>query len=224
MNFGIISFPGSNCDWDLYYAIKDELNESCKMISSDETNLDEFDVILIPGGFSYGDYLRSGAIGSLASAMQAVKKIAKEGKIIIGICNGFQILTESNLLPGSLMVNEQPEFISKWQNLKVENNQTIFSNKFKKNQIVKMPIAHGEGNYYCDEETLKELESNHQIVFRYEDNPNGSVNDIAGITNKEGNILGMMPHPERAVETILGGIDGLTLFQSLKNTNSEVIK
>ncbi|MHA8110965.1 phosphoribosylformylglycinamidine synthase subunit PurQ [Lactobacillaceae bacterium Melli_B4] len=217
MKFAVISFPGSNCDWDMYYAIKDALGESVDMVSSNETDLDQYDGVLIPGGFSYGDYLRSGAIARFAPAMESVKKLAADGKPVLGVCNGFQILTEAGLLPGSLQNNTSMEFISDWASLKVVNNHTMFTNEYKPDQIINIPIAHGEGNYYCDDETLQTLKDNHQIVFTYEDNPNGSCENIAGITNKAGNVLGMMPHPERAVESILGGTDGLTLFKSILN-------
>ncbi|UQS86747.1 phosphoribosylformylglycinamidine synthase subunit PurQ [Nicoliella spurrieriana] len=217
MKFAVISFPGSNCDWDMYYAINDALGQEADMVRSDETNLDQYDGVLIPGGFSYGDYLRSGAIARFAPAMQAVKKMAEAGKPVLGVCNGFQILVEAGLLPGSLQNNTSMEFISDWAPLKVVNNQTMFTNGYAKDETITIPIAHGEGNYYCDDETLKQLQANHQIVFTYEDNPNGSRNNIAGVTNQAGNVLGMMPHPERAVESILGGTDGLTLFKSILN-------
>ncbi|MEJ6400463.1 phosphoribosylformylglycinamidine synthase subunit PurQ [Nicoliella lavandulae] len=217
MKFAVISFPGSNCDLDMYHAINDALGEEADMVSSNETNLDKYDGVLIPGGFSYGDYLRSGAIARFAPAMAAVKKLAEAGKPVLGVCNGFQILVEAGLLPGALQNNTSMEFISDWAPLKVVNNHTMFTNEYAKDQVIKVPIAHGEGNYYCDDETLQSLKDNHQIVFTYEDNPNGSRNNIAGITNKAGNVLGMMPHPERAVESILGGTDGLTLFKSILN-------
>ncbi|UQS85391.1 phosphoribosylformylglycinamidine synthase subunit PurQ [Apilactobacillus apisilvae] len=217
MKFAVISFPGSNCDNDLYYAIKDALGEQCDIVSSKTYNLDAYDGILIPGGFSFGDYLRSGAIAKLSPIMRAIKKAADDGKFIIGICNGFQILTEANLLPGSLIKNTNMQFVSSWEKVKVVNNKTMFTNNYKKDEIIKIPVAHGEGNYYCDQSTLKQLQENNQILFTYQDNPNGSVQDIAGITNKKGNVLGMMPHPERAVEDILGSKDGLKLFKSILN-------
>ncbi|TPR20120.1 phosphoribosylformylglycinamidine synthase subunit PurQ [Apilactobacillus timberlakei] len=217
MRFAVISFPGSNCDNDLYYAIKDGIRGNCDMVSSEDTNLNMYDVILLPGGFSFGDYLRSGAIASLSPIMKSIKGAANNGKIIIGICNGFQILTESHLLPGSLIKNNNMQFVSNWEKLSVSNNQTIFTNEYKKNEQINIPVAHGEGHYYCDQDTLASLKDNHQIVFTYNNNPNGSISDIAGIVNKEGNVLGMMPHPERAVEDILGSKDGLKFFKSILN-------
>lgn len=217
MRFAVISFPGSNCDMDMYYAIKDQLGEEVEMVSSDATSLEGFDAVMIPGGFSYGDYLRSGAVARFAPVMEEVKQLADAGKPVLGVCNGFQILTEAGLLPGSLQHNTSMEFISDWAQLKVQNNQTLFTNQYEAGQTLDIPIAHGEGNYYCDDATLKELQAHHQVVFTYEDNPNGSCANIAGITNRQGNVLGMMPHPERAVEKILGGTDGLALFQSILN-------
>lgn len=217
MKFAVISFPGSNCDMDMYYAVHDSLNEDVDLVTSDATNLDGYDGVLIPGGFSYGDYLRSGAVARFAPVMESVKEMAAEGKPVLGVCNGFQILTEANLLPGSLQHNTSMEFISDWSKLRVQNNDTMFTNQYEKSEIIDIPIAHGEGNYYCDEKTLTQLKTNNQIVFTYEDNPNGSCDNIAGVVNEQGNVLGMMPHPERAVESILGGTDGLKLFKSLLN-------
>lgn len=217
MKFAVISFPGSNCDMDMYYAVRDSLNEDVDLVTSDATNLDGYDGVLIPGGFSYGDYLRSGAVARFAPVMESVKEMAAEGKPVLGVCNGFQILTEANLLPGSLQHNTSMEFISDWSKLRVQNNDTMFTDQYEESEVIDIPIAHGEGNYYCDDETLAQLKANDQIVFTYEDNPNGSCDNIAGIVNEQGNVLGMMPHPERAVESILGGTDGLKLFKSLLN-------
>ncbi|CAI2698969.1 phosphoribosylformylglycinamidine synthase subunit PurQ [Apilactobacillus kunkeei] len=217
MKFAVISFPGSNCDMDMYYAVRDSLNEDVDLVTSDATNLDGYDGVLIPGGFSYGDYLRSGAVARFAPVMESVKEMATEGKPVLGVCNGFQILTEANLLPGSLQHNTSMEFISDWSKLRVQNNDTIFTDQYEESEVIDIPIAHGEGNYYCDDETLAQLKANDQIVFTYEDNPNGSCDNIAGVVNEQGNVLGMMPHPERAVESILGGTDGLKLFKSLLN-------
>lgn len=217
MKFAVISFPGSNCDMDMYYAVRDSLNEDVDLVTSDATNLDGYDGVLIPGGFSYGDYLRSGAVARFAPVMESVKEMASEGKPILGVCNGFQILTEANLLPGSLQHNTSMEFISDWSKLRVQNNDTMFTDQYGESEVIDIPIAHGEGNYYCDDETLAQLKANNQIVFTYEDNPNGSCDNIAGVVNEQGNVLGMMPHPERAVESILGGTDGLKLFKSLLN-------
>ncbi|MFY1049664.1 phosphoribosylformylglycinamidine synthase subunit PurQ [Apilactobacillus sp. 1-1-2] len=217
MKFAVISFPGSNCDMDMYYAVRDSLNEDVDLVTSDATNLDGYDGVLIPGGFSYGDYLRSGAVARFAPVMESVKEMAAEGKPVLGVCNGFQILTEANLLPGSLQHNTSMEFISDWSKLRVQNNDTMFTDQYEESEVIDIPIAHGEGNYYCDDETLAQLKDNNQIVFTYEDNPNGSCDNIAGVVNEQGNVLGMMPHPERAVESILGGTDGLKLFKSLLN-------
>lgn len=217
MKFAVISFPGSNCDMDMYYAVRDSLNEDVDLVTSDATNLDGYDGVLIPGGFSYGDYLRSGAVARFAPVMESVKEMVAEGKPVLGVCNGFQILTEANLLPGSLQHNTSMEFISDWSKLRVQNNDTMFTDQYEESEVIDIPIAHGEGNYYCDDETLAQLKVNNQIVFTYEDNPNGSCDNIAGVVNEQGNVLGMMPHPERAVESILGGTDGLKLFKSLLN-------
>ncbi|GGI17763.1 phosphoribosylformylglycinamidine synthase subunit PurQ [Bacillus sp. JJ664] len=215
MKFAVIVFPGSNCDVDMYHAIKDELGEEVEYVWHDSTNLDEFDGILLPGGFSYGDYLRSGAIAGFANVMEAVKKAAAEGKPVFGVCNGFQILTEAGLLPGTLRRNEKLKFMCGQVELVVENNETMFTTGYEKGQVITVPIAHGEGNYYCDNETYESLKNNNQIIFRYQNNPNGSLDDIAGIVNEKGNVLGMMPHPERAVDTLLGSADGLQLFRSI---------
>ena len=215
MKFAVVSFPGSNCDEDLYYAITDDLHEDATIVPHTATDLTEFDVILIPGGFSYGDYLRGGAIAKFAPVMSAVKAFAQAGKPVLGICNGFQILTEAGLLPGTLQHNRQMQFICEPEPLLVANNQTMFTAAFQDQQQITLPIAHGEGNYYCDDATLAKLRDRHQIAFTYQHNPNGSVSDIAGITNEAGNVLGMMPHPERAVEAIQGGTDGLLVFKSL---------
>ncbi|MBE7105629.1 phosphoribosylformylglycinamidine synthase subunit PurQ [Bacillus cereus] len=215
MKFAVIVFPGSNCDVDMFHAIKDELGEEVDYVWHDRENLDEYDAILLPGGFSYGDYLRCGAISRFANAMKAVQKAAEQGKPILGVCNGFQILVESGLLPGALMRNENLKFMCRTVQLRVENNETMFTSQYEKGAVINIPIAHGEGNYYCDETTLKQLEENNQIAFRYVENPNGSVSDIAGIVNEKGNVLGMMPHPERAVDELLGGAEGLKVFQSI---------
>ncbi|OEH93402.1 phosphoribosylformylglycinamidine synthase subunit PurQ [Bacillus solimangrovi] len=219
MKFAVIVFPGSNCDVDMYHAIKDELGEEVEYIQHTETDLSQFDAILLPGGFSYGDYLRSGAIARFANVMSAVKEAAEAGTPILGVCNGFQVLLESGLLPGAMKRNRDLKFMCRQVELQVENNQTMFTSSYEQGQVITIPIAHGEGNYECDDETLATLEANNQIVFRYHDaNPNGSKANIAGIVNEQGNVLGMMPHPERAVDDLLGSADGLHLFQSiLKN-------
>lgn len=218
MKFAVIVFPGSNCDIDMFHAIKDELGEQVEYVWHDEKSLDEFDGILLPGGFSYGDYLRSGAIARFSNVMKEVVKAAEAGKPVMGICNGFQILLEAGLLPGAMRRNESLSFICKQVELKVENNQTMFTSTLSEGQSITIPVAHGEGNYYCDEETLAKLKANNQIVFTYQQNPNGSLENIAGIVNEKGNVLGMMPHPERAVDELLGSADGLKLFQSIVKT------
>jgi len=215
VKFAVIVFPGSNCDVDMYHAIKDELGEEVEYVWHDAESLDEFDGILLPGGFSYGDYLRTGAIARFSRVMQEVVKAAQAGKPVLGVCNGFQILLESGLLPGAMRRNESLKFICRPTKLKVENNQTMFTSLYEEGELVTIPIAHGEGNYYCDEETLQKLIANKQIVFTYENNPNGSLANIAGIINEQGNVLGMMPHPERAVDELLGGADGLKLFKAI---------
>jgi phosphoribosylformylglycinamidine synthase subunit PurQ / glutaminase len=216
MKFAVLVFPGSNCDIDMYHAIKDELGEEVEFVWHSETDLSSFDGILVPGGFSYGDYLRCGAMANQSNIMSEVKKAAEAGKPILGVCNGFQILTEAGLLPGALLRNKNLKFMCRPVQLKVENNLTIFTSQYEQGEVITVPIAHGEGNYYCDEETLQRLKENNQIVFTYSgDNPNGSLEDIAGIINERGNVLGMMPHPERAVDVLVGGADGLKLFKSI---------
>lgn len=216
MKFGVIVFPGSNCDIDLYTAIKDVIQEEVDYIPHTANDLSEYDAILIPGGFSYGDYLRCGAIARFSTVMEAVIDFANQGKPVFGTCNGFQILTEAGLLPGVLLKNDSLKFVCKTQEVKVATNQSLFTSLYDENEVLNLPIAHGEGNYYCDEETLKELKANNQIIFTYEStNPNGSLENIAGITNKQGNVLGMMPHPERAMEDLLGSDSGKKLFESV---------
>ncbi|WP_400245266.1 phosphoribosylformylglycinamidine synthase subunit PurQ [Niallia sp. JL1B1071] len=216
MRFAVIVFPGSNCDVDMFHAVKDELGEEVEYVWHDTDSLEGFDGILLPGGFSYGDYLRTGAIARFSNVMKEVVKAAEAGKPILGICNGFQILLEAGLLPGAMRRNESLKFICKPVELQVANNNTMFSSAYKENEVITVPIAHGEGNYYCDEETLANLKVNNQIVFTYNGtNPNGSLENIAGITNEKGNVLGMMPHPERAVDELLGGADGLKIFKSI---------
>jgi phosphoribosylformylglycinamidine synthase len=215
MKYAVIVFPGSNCDIDMYHAIKDELGEEVEYVWHTESSLDSFDAILLPGGFSYGDYLRTGAIARFSNVMNAIKLAAEAGKPVLGVCNGFQILLESHLLPGAMRKNENLKFICETVELRVENNETPFTTQYTKNEIINIPIAHGEGNYYCDAATLEKLENNNQVVFRYVNNPNGSINDIAGIINEAGNVLGMMPHPERAVDSLLGSNNGLKMFKSI---------
>ncbi|EIT84895.1 phosphoribosylformylglycinamidine synthase I [Fictibacillus macauensis ZFHKF-1] len=215
MKFAVIVFPGSNCDVDMYHAIVDELGAEAEYVWHDEDNLDRFDGILLPGGFSYGDYLRTGAIAQFSNVMREVKKAAEEGKPILGVCNGFQILLEAGLLPGAMRRNASLKFICRQETLLVENDHTMFTSLYEQGERLQIPVAHGEGNYYCDEETLQMLEKQQRIVFRYCNNPNGSIANIAGIINERGNVLGMMPHPERAMDTLIGSADGVKLFQSI---------
>lgn len=215
MKFAVIVFPGSNCDLDMYHAVKDVLGEEAEYVFHTETSLEGFDGVLLPGGFSYGDYLRCGSIAQFSPIMAEVKRFAEEGRPVLGVCNGFQVLVEAGLLPGVLMRNRDLKFMCKTVDLVVENNETMFTSEYAAQETIRVPIAHGEGNYYCDETTLEALKANGQIVFTYKENPNGSVENIAGITNEAGNVLGMMPHPERAVEALLGGEDGKRLFTSI---------
>ncbi|VDG18868.1 phosphoribosylformylglycinamidine synthase I [Lactobacillus sp.] [Lactiplantibacillus mudanjiangensis] len=216
MKFAVPVFPGSNCDHDMVNALRDVLQVEADLVpAATTTTLDQYDAVILPGGFSYGDYLRSGAIARFAPIMTAIKAMAAAGKPVVGICNGFQILTEAGLLPGALQANRRGQFICQTSELIVKNTSTQFTSAYEPDAHIQLPIAHGEGNYYCDDDTLAELRANHQILFEYAANPNGSVANIAGIMNRQGNVLGMMPHPERAVEALLGSTDGLGLFQSL---------
>ena len=211
----VIVFPGSNCDHDAYHVLKNTFNMSVDFIWHKESNLDNYNAILIPGGFSYGDYLRTGAIAKFSPIMKEVVSSAKKGVPVIGICNGFQILLESGLLPGALINNKNIKFLSQMVDLNVVTINTIFTESIEKGKILSMPIAHKEGNYIADKSTIDNLEQNDQIVFKYNDNPNGSMNNIAGIVNCERNVLGMMPHPERACSQLLGSEDGKFIFQSM---------
>ena len=233
MRFGVVVFPGSNCDADCYHVIKDVLQEEVDYIWHKESQLGAYDAIILPGGFSYGDYLRTGAIARFSPIMPAVIDFANRGGLVIGICNGFQILLETGLLPGAMLRNQSLKFICDTAYLKVKRNDTPFTNQLAAGQLMKVPIAHGEGNYYCDEATLEELRRNNQILFTYSNaagedspdfNPNGSIANIAGIINKEGNVLGMMPHPERCSEEVLGGTDGVNIFVSMVKSFQEVIQ
>ena len=216
MKIAVIVFPGSNCDIDLYEALHAVCHADVEYVSHRETSLTGFDAVMLPGGFYYGDYLRAGAIARFTNIMPAIIKMANAGKPVFGTCNGFQILTEAGLLPGALKRNDNQRFICRTIPLEVVNNQTIFTTQYCSRERIALPIAHADGSYYADEETLDRLEANNQVVFRYAaENPNGSLRNIAGITNERGNVLGMMPHPERAVEAILGSVDGLRLFKSL---------
>ena len=219
MKFAVIVFPGSNCDNDAYHVIEKQLGMSVDFIWHKDNNLDAYDAIIIPGGFSYGDYLRAGAVARFSNIMEEIKKASKKGKSIIGICNGFQILVESGLLPGALITNKSTNFISKSINLEVINHDSIFTKNYTNNEIISMPIAHKQGNYYANKDLLKRLRDNNQIAFKYQTNPNGSCDDIAGIFNDKKNILGMMPHPERAADNILGSKDGIKIFESMISNN-----
>lgn len=215
MKFGIIQFLGSNCDDDCVYAVKNVLGEEAVKLWHASEDLQGSDCLVLPGGFSYGDYLRTGSMAARSPIMKSVADFSRKGGPVLGICNGFQILCEAGLLPGTLMQNKNLQFICDNVSLIVERSDTVFTNKYQPDEKITLPIAHMDGHYYIDDAGLKELERNRQIIFRYVENPNGSVADIAGIVNKEGNVMGLMPHPERAVEALLGGTDGLKLWKSL---------
>ncbi|MCH4902866.1 phosphoribosylformylglycinamidine synthase subunit PurQ [Cylindrospermopsis raciborskii CHAB3438] len=218
MKFGVLVFPGSNCDRDAAYVTRDILGHTTRMVWHQERDISDIDVIIIPGGFSYGDYLRCGAIARFSPVMQEVVNHAEKGKFVIGICNGFQVLTEANLLPGALTRNENLHFICDRISVKVERNNLPWTSGYGDKEVITLPIAHGEGRFYADQDTLAAIEDNQQVLFRYDgENPNGSLNNIAGICNREGNVLGMMPHPERAADRSIGGTDGLRLFESLSS-------
>lgn len=221
-NFGVVIFPGSNCDHDCYYGIKKVLKQDCEFIWHEDTNLDGIDCVVVPGGFSYGDYLRVGAIARFSPVMESVKELAESGTPVLGICNGFQILAESGLIPGSFILNSSLKFICSWVNVRVENTETPFTCGLSKNEILRIPIANAQGNFFMTEDQVKDYSSN--IVLRYCDengeatedsNPNGSTNNIAGISNGEKNVLGMMPHPERSMEKLIGSDDGRKIFESV---------
>jgi len=224
LRFGVVVFPGSNCDHDTYYVLKDVFGQETFYLWHKDHDLKNADCVILPGGFSYGDYLRSGAIARFSPLMQELQEFAHKGGFILGICNGFQVLLELGLLPGAMLRNKNLKFLCQHVHLKIENDQTPFSNKGEKNQLLRIPIAHFDGNYYAPPETIQEIKKDNQIVFRYSDamgritqeaNVNGSCENIAGLTCKKGNILGMMPHPERASESLLGGEDGRIIFESI---------
>lgn len=224
MKFGVVVFPGSNCDLDAYHLVKDVMTQPVQYIWHEDKNIDGSDVLILPGGFSYGDYLRPGAISRFSPVVTAIAEFANRGGLVMGICNGFQVLTEAGLLPGALYRNSHLQFRCVFTHLKVENNKLPFTGEAGRGDILRIPVAHGDGNYYADDETLKKMEERGQVVFRYTDadgevtpsaNPNGSLSNIAGVCNREGNVLGMMPHPERAGEKILGSEDGLVIFRSI---------
>ena len=214
MKFGVIVFPGSNCDHDAFYAASHNLGQPTEYIWHDSRSLGDVDAVILPGGFAYGDYLRCGAIARFSPVMQAVQRFAAAGGLVLGICNGFQILVEAGLLPGALIRNRGLKFICREVGLRVET-RSPFTSAARIGQVLRMPIAHGEGCYIGDERTLDELEAEDRVAFRYVDNPNGSMRDIAGILSKERNVMGMMPHPERACDPLMGSSDGLLVFQSM---------
>lgn len=214
MKFAVLRFPGSNCDRDMYNAAI-KAGVQAEYVDYRETSLAGFDGVLIPGGFSFGDYLRSGAVAAVAPIINEVKRLAEEGKPVLGVCNGFQILTEIGLLPGALLHNDSHLFVSRNESLTIVNNDTPFTRLYEQGETVVYPVAHGEGHYYCTDEIYAQLVKNNQIILKYQDNPNGSHDDIAGIVNEQGNVCGMMPHPERALDDILGTDSGVKLFESM---------
>jgi phosphoribosylformylglycinamidine synthase subunit PurQ / glutaminase len=226
MKFGVIVFPGSNCDLDAFHLVRDILQQPVTYIHHQAENISDCDALILPGGFSYGDYLRSGAIARFSRIMPRVAEFAARGGLVLGICNGFQVLTEAGLLPGALYRNDHLQFRCQQVTIRVENATTPFTNAATHGTVLKIPIAHGDGNYYAPPETIQRMEDNRQILFRYTDekgqtmidtNPNGSLSHIAGVCNEAGNVAGMMPHPERAGELILGSADGLIIFKSMLN-------
>ena len=227
MKFGVIVFPGSNCDHDAYHVLSKHVGQPVDFVWHKDRDLSAFDALVVPGGFSYGDYLRAGALARFSPVMNAVVEFAKAGKFVFGICNGFQILCEAGLLPGALVRNRDLHFVCRHVHLRVETDQTPFTRELEADKVLSIPVAHGEGNFVCDDETLTALEAEDRIVFRYcnengeitdDANPNGSRSNIAGICNAKRNVLGMMPHPERACENLLGSNDGRDIFRSLSNT------
>ena len=233
MKFGVVVFPGSNCDHDTYHVLSKVIGQPVDFIWHRQSTLNGCDAVILPGGFSYGDYLRTGAIARFSPVMGAVKEFAARGGLVLGICNGFQILCEAGLLPGALLRNANLKFICEHVNMRVETTDTPFTNRCQRGQVLSVPIAHGDGNYYCDAATLAELQRDNRIIFRYADehgqlsnesNPNGSLDNIAGICNRERNVLGLMPHPERASEMLLSSQDGRIIFFSLADTLAELAK
>ena len=218
MRFGVVVFPGSNCDHDAWYAASHNLGQQAEFIWHDSHSLGQVDAVILPGGFAYGDYLRCGAIAKFSPVMAAVRKFAAEGGLVAGFCNGFQILTESGLLPGAMLRNRGLKFVCRPVSLRVETVNTPFTSTAVKGQMLRMPVAHGEGCYFADPRTLDMLDAEDRVVFRYLDNPNGSLRDIAGICNEQRNVLGMMPHPERAADPLMGSTDGLVIFESMVRT------
>lgn len=215
MKFGVVVFPGSNCDHDAWYAVANNLGQPAEFLWHDTERLGDVDAVILPGGFSYGDYLRCGAIAKFSPVMRAVERFARDGGLVLGICNGFQILVETGLLPGALIRNSGLKFICKPVDVRVETTASPFTSEAQKGSVLTIPIAHNEGCYYADERTLDQLEAEDRVAFRYVKNPNGSMRDIAGILNEGRNVLGMMPHPERATEPLMGSSDGLAVFRSM---------
>ena len=227
MKFAVVVFPGSNCEADTHHVIRNVLDQDVEYVwhaTPGRRSLERYDCVVLPGGFAYGDYLRVGAIAAISPVMEAVAEHADRGKLVLGICNGFQVLLETRILPGAILQNSSLQFRSQWVHLRVEDERTPFTHAYRRGQVLKIPIAHGDGNYFADAQTLQEIEANGQVVFRYcdaggdvvpEASPNGSVNNIAGIRNRRGNVLGLMPHPERCSEAALGCTDGLGVFRSL---------
>ena len=233
MKFGVVMFPGSNCDHDTYHVISKVIGQPVDFLWHRQNTVADCDAVILPGGFSYGDYLRTGAIARFSPVMGAIKEFASRGGLVMGICNGFQILCEAGLLPGALLRNKDLRFICDHVNIRVEATDTPYTIRCQRGQVLSVPIAHGDGNYFCDAETLAELQRENRIIFRYSDengnlttssNPNGSLDNIAGICNRERNVLGMMPHPERASEQLLGSSDGRIIFYSLADTLAELAK
>jgi phosphoribosylformylglycinamidine synthase len=227
VKFGVIVFPGSNCDHDAYHVISKHVGQPVDFIWHRDTDLSSYDAVIIPGGFSYGDYLRAGALARFSPVMTSLQTFAAQGKFVLGVCNGFQILCEAGLLPGALIRNRDLHFICDYVRVRVENSETPYTHELRRGSVLRMPIAHAEGNYVCDDATLAELQRNDQIIFRYCDekgatteaaNPNGARDNIAGICNRARNVLGLMPHPERACEDLLGSSDGRDIFRSLAGT------
>jgi len=215
MKFGVVVFPGSNCDHDAWYAVRENLGQEAEFIWHDSDQLGDVDGVVLPGGFAYGDYLRCGAIAKFSPVMQAVKRFAADGGLVLGICNGFQILVEAGLLPGALVRNAGLKFVCREVRLRTETIDSPFTAAARPGQVLRVPIAHGEGCYVADEHTLDELEAEKRVIFRYLDNPNGSARDIAGVLNPRRNVMGMMPHPERASDPLMGSTDGLLIFRSM---------
>ena len=217
MKFGVVQFPGSNCDQDAYHVLANVLGQPTRYVWHKDSSLGDVDCMVIPGGFSYGDYLRTGAIARFSPAMKAVAEHAKAGGLVIGICNGFQILCEAHLLPGALIRNRSLKFVCDWVRVRVETTDSPFTNACRKGQVLRLPIAHGEGCYFAEPAVIEQLGCENRVLLRYVENPNGSLDDIAGICNETRNVFGLMPHPERASEAILGSTDGRLIFESILN-------